>query len=36
MLKQSSGGIRDIVKRRSFLDSDISRFTFHDRRTPSF
>ena len=37
MLKKSTSFVLDVreaylVKRRSFLDSDVSRFTFHERR----
>ncbi len=37
MLKKSASGMREtreayLVKRRSFPDSDDSRFTFHERR----
>jgi hypothetical protein len=41
MLKKSASGVRDtreayLVKRRSFPDSDVSRFTFHERRGRPF
>jgi hypothetical protein len=41
MLKKPANGILDIreaylVKRRSFQDSDVSRFTFHERRGRPF
>jgi len=37
MLKKSASGMHEtceayLVKRRSFPDSDVSRFTFHERR----